>query len=267
MDMSATPSRSNPALRRVLAAVAVPVFAATILALAPSAASASPLITNGSFAATSATAVVNGTTYGTSINNTDLTGWSLGTCTSNCTAPASFDFLFLPNSYANGVDYQGTIIPMYSSGPGALVTGGVTYNAIGVDAANATYALNQTVTNLTVGDTYFLTFYQASTQANGGAETTSFTGHWAVSLGSQSLNSATMNNPYQGSTNWVQQTLAFTATSASETLSFLATSPSTGQPPFLLLADVSLAVPEPDSLVMLAAGLGGLLLLRRRLRA
>jgi hypothetical protein len=156
---------------------------------------------------------------------------------------------------------------MYSSGPGALVTGGVTYNAIGVDAANATYALNQSVSSLTVGDTYVLSFYQASTQADGGSETTGFTGHWAVSLGSQSLNSATMNNPYRGSTGWVLQTLSFTATSASETLSFLATSPGTGQPPFLLLADVSLSVAEPESLTMLAVGMGGLLLLRRRFSA
>jgi hypothetical protein len=242
--------------------------AATIIATAAPAAWASPLsFTNGNFATNSATAVVGGTTYGTSINNTDLSGWSLGTCTSNCTAPASFDFLFLPNSYANGVDFQGTIIPMYSSGPGALVTGGVTYNAIGVDAANATYALNQSVSSLTVGDTYVLSFYQASTQADGGSETTGFTGHWAVSLGSQSLNSATMNNPYRGSTGWVLQTLSFTATSASETLSFLATSPGTGQPPFLLLADVSLSVAEPESLTMLAVGMGGLLLLRRRFSA
>jgi hypothetical protein len=262
MDNLASHPRSNSVTRRVLAAVA-----AAALTTISSAALASPLITNGNFATTTATAVVGSTTYGTSINNSNLTGWSLGTCTSNCSAPASFDFLFLPNSYANGVDYQGTIIPMYSSGPGALVTGGVTYNAVGVDAANATYALNQSVTNLTVGDTYFLTFYQASTQANGGAETTAFTGNWAVSLGSQTLNSATMSNPYKGSTGWVAQTLQFTATSATETLSFLATSPSTGQPPFLLLADVSLAVPEPDSLVMLAAGMGGLLLLRRYRRS
>jgi hypothetical protein len=264
MDILATQPQSALTMRRVLA-----IGAAAIIATGASAAMASPLITNGSFSSTTATQVSGGVTYGTNITGSELTGWTIGACAYYCSAAGQnplFDFQMLQNSYTNGVLYNGSaVIPFYSAGPGALSS---TYtNAIAVDAANLDAPLQQTVTNLTVGDTYVLSFYQASTQAVDSHVNGAFTGNWAVSLGGQTVNSATMTNPQNSNTGWVLQTLSFTATSASETLSFLATSPSTGQPPFLLLADVSMSVPEPGSLAMLAAGMGGLLLLRRRLSA
>jgi hypothetical protein len=284
MDISATQLPSSVATRIAAAAVA------GLLATASSAALASPYVfaglTNGTFVPTSATESSGSPQLGENIVGSGLTGWTVGNCESNigsnCTPGTSPAFVFqmLASSYTNGVAYNNggsyANVLFQSTGPGALVVNGTTIpNAIAVDAQNLPAPLSQQVTNLLIGDNYTLTFYQASTQANGTINTNGFTGNWQVGLCATVssstgacgtyLNSSTMNNPQGGSTPWVLQTLTFTATSATETLSFLASSPSVGQPPFLLLADTSLSwVPEPDNLLMLAGGMGGLLLLRKR---
>jgi len=106
-----------------------------------------------------------------------------------------------------------------------------------------------------------------------------FTAAWNVYFGTGPASNAysaptavasTMVNPYQGSSSWVAQTMTFTATAASETLSFFATG-SNGQPPFLLLDGISLtqntsggtSVPEPGSIALLGAGLVGFMAIRR----
>ena len=60
----------------------------------------------------------------------------------------------------------------------------------------------------------------------------------------------------------------FTATAASQVLTFLAVGTPAGQPPISLLDGVNLTfVPEPGSALVVIAGLAGLATLARRLRA
>jgi hypothetical protein len=107
----------------------------------------------------------------------------------------------------------------------------------------------QTITGLSVGGTYQLTFEQAAAQQGGtfGAATE----EWQVSLGSQTQDSTLMFNPSGGFRPWNQQTMTFTATSTSEVLTFLALGRPSGLPPVSLLSDVSLvATPEPSAVFL-----------------
>ena len=76
-----------------------------------------------------------------------------------------------------------------------------------------------------------------------------------------------VSNPSQGFTGWFSDAFTFTATGASEVLSFLSIGTPSGLPPIATLDDVSLTattpVPEPLSLAVLGAGVLGLGLVRR----
>ena len=141
-----------------------------------------------------------------------------------------------------------------TGGPGRSPDGG---NAIAADAKHEVGTMYQTITGLTAGDTYAVSFYQASMQQIGYSG--SYTGDWQVSFGQDALVSQTLSNPAGRTSPWTLQTLMFSATAASETLGFLAQASTGAQPPFLLLDGVSVTdVPEPSSLSMLAlAGLAG----------
>jgi hypothetical protein len=160
-------------------------------------------------------------------------------------------------------------------------TGGVAFNGlIGLNVAlpdspdggnmiaddgdpNYTAPLFQTIAGLTAGQTYDLTFWQAADQQSGDRAAT--TEQWAVSLGSDTQDSTLMNTPGGQFNPWNQQSLAFVATSTSELLNFLALGTPSGEPPVVLLADVSLTqVPEPVTLTLLGTGLVGLVAVRRR---
>jgi len=85
------------------------------------------------------------------------------------------------------------------------------------------------------------------------------------------VESTNMAVPSQGvdAAGWEQSVITFTATAASQTLTFFAASSDTSsnEPPMLLLADVSLTkAPEPATLALLGAGFAGLIGLRKRAR-
>jgi hypothetical protein len=136
--------------------------------------------------------------------------------------------------------------------PGPSPDGG-NYVAIDGDGTYET-AISQTVNGLVVGSEYSVFFYQAAAQQNGynGATTDRF----QVKLGSQTLLSTLMNDATHSDVPWQSQTLIFTATSASEVLSFLAVGTPSGVPPFALLDGVTMnQVPEPSSSVLFCLGI------------
>ena len=115
--------------------------------------------------------------------------------------------------------------------------------------------ISQTITGLTVGQQYLVTFDWASGQQYNfnGATNESL----QVSLGNQTQTTATVQNVSHGFTDWVEQSFVFTADATSSTLNFLAMSTSGGLPPIVLLDGVTFnAVPEPASLALVGLGLG-----------
>jgi hypothetical protein len=149
--------------------------------------------------------------------------------------------------------------------------------------------ISTTMSGLTIGDTYQISFYQASNE-EGGVTATAFNDQWQVFVlpttgeyicpvcspvvdpGSVSPNftSATMVNSGETSTPWVQQTFTFVANQTSEILEFVTdavradgSTPGPGNfgPPFLDVAGVTLtqqsSTPEPGTwmLTILGAGL------------
>ena len=133
------------------------------------------------------------------------------------------------------------------------------------DGAFQNAAIQQTVTGLSIGTDYLLTFYQAA------AQQTTFTGattdQWSVTFGnSPATLSSLMSIGTAGFSPWTKQTMTFRATGTSQLLSFNSIgTPSSSQPPFALLDGVSLfAVPEPATWALMLGSVVGISALVRR---
>jgi len=211
------------------------------------------LVTNGGFETTT-----NGP--GQLGYNTSAAGWSTP-------APnGSYNFIFAsgtadttgsPGEYGNlqlwgsnngGID----VLPASSPASG---------NYVAADGAFQVGAISQTLTGLTIGDSYNVSFYWA------GAQQAGFTGitteQWQVSLGSQTQSTAIVTDPSHGFTGWMPQTFTYQATADTEVLSFLAAGTPNGEPPFSLLDGVSANLaPEPGYLIPVAGFMGLLFGLR-----
>lgn len=128
-------------------------------------------------------------------------------------------------------------------------------------------SISQSLSGLTVGNDYTLTFNWAGAQQQGFSGNT--TERWEVSFGSETQSTATINTPSQTFVGWQTASMTFTPTSATQTLKFLAKGTPSGQPPWLLLNNVSMssvsAVPEAGTVaLLLVPGLIGAAYLRRR---
>jgi hypothetical protein len=191
---------------------------------------------------------------------TTVTDWSVP----NPNESLSYTFLFAASgtgSGDNGVNNQyGGTLSLYgpangvNNGLGPSPQGG---NYIAQDSAYDQGAISQTISGLTAGDSYVVSFYWAAAQQNG------FNGptydQWQVSLGGQTLDTPTVNIDSHGFSGWMSQSLTFTATGPTEVLSFFANGGPSGVPPFALLDGVSMmAVPEPSTWAMMLIGFGGL---------
>ena len=131
---------------------------------------------------------------------------------------------------------------------------------------NYSGVIYQTITGLTAGAQYVVSFYQAAGQQYGFTGPT--TEQWAVSLGGSTQLSSLFSLPQGGVGPWMKQSLTFTADGASDVLSFLAEGTPGGAPPISFLDGVSLdaAVPEPGAwtlMILGAVGLGAILRRRR----
>jgi len=159
-------------------------------------------------------------------------------------------------------------------GPGTGVANGLPAsspqggNYIAADPQFITDSIDQVINGLTIGAKYNLTFYWAAAQQFGFDGDT--TAGWNVSLGGETHTTGAVANTNHGFVPWTLANFSFTATAATETLSFLAIGgPSGSQPPFALLDGVSLTnvgVPEPATwgLMILGFGAVGAAVRRRR---
>ncbi len=233
-------------------------------------AQAANLITNGGFAdATYSGGSVTSSVY---LDNTvTLPGWTFSTTTFDNSGRNGYNFLvhsgtqFNQNLSANNPcnppysgSCGGTAGLFGSSGQTVVAPGGSGW-FIAADAHFERGAINQTLNNLTIGQQYVVSFYQASGQQNYLTDpNTSFTEHFDVSFGGITKQSNTMAAAgLQPVSPWSLQSLTFTANASTQVLSFLAQSQN-DVPPFALLSDVSVeavsaqsasveAVPEPET--------------------
>jgi hypothetical protein len=191
--------------------------------------------------------------------NTALTGWT----------STGYNFIYASGSAdtTGAVGHDGTV-KLWGPGtgsanglPASSPNGG---NYFAADGAFEVGALSQTLTGLTVGNTYVVSFWWAGAQQSG------FTGvnteQWKVGFGASTQSTAIASNVSHGFTGWAFQTFNFIADNTSDVLSFLAVGTPTGEPPFSLIDGVSV-VPEPGSIVLIGVGVVGFGVVRLRRRA
>ncbi|WP_158923289.1 PEP-CTERM sorting domain-containing protein [Acidisphaera sp. S103] len=283
MDCGRTTYRGDDrpaAMRSALRGTSILALTVLVSGMFAATAQAQNLVVNGTFSQ----AVIGGVTqaaeaaeFGSTNNGftpaQTLVGWST----------AGYNFVYLPNTAdTTGATGQATVrlwgpanggtnaalLPLCAPTSGACTAGSGNY--IGADGAYEVSAITQTINGLTAGKSYAVSFAWAGAQQSGFSGAT--TDEWTVSLGTVSVSNPSQTTslvslPTEGASAWVNQTFDFIATGPSELLSFLATGTPTGQPPFALLANVSMTqVPEPASLALMATGLVGLVAAARRHR-
>jgi len=203
-------------------------------------ASATNLVTNGGFEQTS---VPGNFQFGSSegaagqVTGWDATGYNLLFNAATATTDSAAGF------WDNGKEMLW--------GASASSQGG---NFVAMDGdSNDRGPLTQTINGLTAGAQYLLTFEWGAgqLQSRDGATTEQL----RYSLGDEVYTTAVLNNASHGFTGWNTVSQVFTATGASQVLSFLSIGTPNGLPPIAMLDNVSMAaVPEPATWAMMLVG-------------
>jgi hypothetical protein len=243
---------STAALATLVAAGAAPAFAGT------------NLVSNGSFEDVSGNASPS---FFLSDNAGDLTDWI-----TSSNADSNNILFASPSGIATRHDTAQ--FGLWASANVTTSPDGGNFVAFDGDPTpGARQTMSQTISGLTVGGTYILTFSWGATQyqfINGssfncsGCWTGATTNEMVVSLGGETQDTATVNVASKGFTGWMPESMTFTATSASEMLVFLSEGGPTSLPPVALLDGVSLtgdvpgAAPEPGTWAMMGIGFAGL---------
>lgn len=245
-------------MRQKLQATAVAVGLGIVLCCAAGSVQAADLVQNGGFE--------QNTGGGQLGFNTTAADW----------ATTGYNFLFSPGS-ADTTGVTGQYGNLQLWGPNNGSANGLPATSpdggyyIGADGAYDAGPITQTISGLTIGAQYVVSFYWAGAQQSGfdGANTE----QWQVSFGSNTQSTPVYDNSSHGFSGWMSQTFTFTADATSDVLGFLAigTPIAPSVPPFALLDGVSVnEVSEPASIALLAVGavaLGGVVRRRRANRA
>ena len=238
----------------------IPAMAVFVCLLGVPTAAKANLVANGSFEATSLTGpggFLCGAGSTSSTCASTVTDWTATCSSQGCLSTNSPASLVTGNGSAfnGGFGLAGSPVNSPDGGYYIADDGDPTYSSL----------LSQTITGLTQGQAYTVSFYQAGASQGDISDPTS--ADWQVSLGGETEQSPTMNTPADGFTPWSLQTLTFVADGTSALLSFLSQGTPSGEPPLALLDGVSVnAVPEPATLGLLCAGSVGALVARRRRR-
>ena len=215
--------------------------------------------------------------------NVKPTGWTGGT-----------GLIFIDSPGTSSADPNtacgSTYLQTYGCPSTLAIPGG--YNLVEADGnPNFESGFNYSLSNLTKGTTYTLSFYQAASQQTGFTGNT--TEQWIVSLGTAGLTdtisggfgtyhnadasasivaTTLMNTASGGMTDWNYVTVSLTADATTDLLSFLAwgdNGSTVNLPPMVFLTGVNspagLATPEPGSIVLFGSVLLGVgAIIRRR---
>jgi hypothetical protein len=274
--------RNFAASTQLLRKAAVIGVSASALLMFATSAQATNLVLNGSFE-------INGGPGQVGFNTT-LANWSV-------TPGSNYEFLYAPGTADTGSAAVGQYGQNPLWGPGNGSANGLPATSpdggyfAALDGDFQTSSLSQTITGLTVGDTYAVSFYWAASQQFGfdgptvqamnvclGSSAESYVDAGTQPLSGGANNPANLNCPGSGASTanvglashdfsgWQFQTVDLTANSTSDVLSFLAYG-NLQVPPFALLDGVSMTdvTPEPATLPLLFTGLmGGLGVLRSK---
>jgi len=238
------------------------IFAIAVIAsqiFAPNAAKADPadLVSNGSFEANGGLGQINGTiSYATDWSRTVLNN------------PDSEGFAFIMNNTADSVGAPSIFTPDSGQnvkiwGPANGSNNGFTGSPDGgyfmvLDGAYGRSSISQTISGLTLGLQYELSFQWAAGQLTDSAG--DFWAQLDVSFGPDSASTGQTFVASQGFSPWLTFTNIFTASSTSQTLTFTPSGPS-GLQPVVLLDGVSLnAVPVPEPSTYLLGGMATVIL-------
>ena len=237
------------------------IIAATMLTVLPAGAMAATplnLVTNGGFEQTTRAGNFE---FGASAGAAgQVTGWTSA-------STSAYNLLFNAAT-ANTTNAAGTYAGTGNEYMWASTASSQGGNFIALDGDSTVRGpLTQTISGLTVGNTYTLSFEWGAGQlrSRDGATTEQL----IYGLGNTSFATNVVSNASHGFTGWNTVSQNFTATSTSQVLSFMSVGTPNGLPPVALLDNVSLtaAVPEPTTWGMMIVGFGAVGAAMRRRRS